>query len=156
MTMRNQSLAFTRLLWTATAILLLTVVAPTAAQNPPTSEFDVPSNLDIHYIDLGDGGDNPWKPGCHWHYGTKACKAPEFFFMGDYCSDDGQILYEWTDSSCHKPKDDLKEYDCEKLCQEKHGTVGRCIVTARACRPKLPKSSQQPGDSASCVCKGKK
>ncbi len=135
-----------------TAILLLVAAAPAAAQNPPTSEYDVPSDADIHYIDLDDAGDDPWNPGCHWHYGNDECSAPEFFFMGDYCSPDGRTLYEWTNDRCHEPEDDLEEYNCNKLCEQKYGTSGSCVVAKKHCLSRQVKDPEATLDSASCVC----
>ena len=153
-TISTRHRSITSVIALAGLMLLIVLAIPAAGQNPPISEFDVPSNLDIHYIDRDDAGDDPWKPGCHWHFGTKECSAPEFFFMGDSCSDDGRTLYEWTDNTCHAPKNDIRRYNCERLCQDKYGTSGRCVIAPKACRARRANNPNGTSiDSASCVCK---
>ncbi len=95
-----------------------------------------------YFIDDTDGGDNPWRGGCHWHYRDKACSAAKMFFSGDYC--EGHLLFEWTNTSCHEVEDDKKRYDCAAECK-KQGTTGTCVMVRDHCGNGM--------HSAVCECK---
>lgn len=91
-----------------------------------------------------DAGDQPFVAGCHFRYADAACSKGKVFHQGDGCLT-GRVLFEWTDNKCHGPKDDVRYYDCDKLCREEKGTpAGFCQPVKNACGPKQP--------SARCRC----
>ena len=113
--------------------------------DPGPSEEDIPSELDLHFQDDKDDGDDPWAGGCHWHFGDKGCSAAKMFFSGDYCAD--YLLFEWTDDDCHEPGSDKTVYNCEEECAEEDKS-GTCVILKGYCGKGL--------DSAKCVCTDRK
>lgn len=138
------------------AVLIAGFSAPTAfalaPSDPGPSEEDVPSDLDIHFRDERDAGDDPFKPGCHYHFGDKTCRAAKMIFFGDYCAE--YFLFEWTNTRCHEPEDDKKVYDCRELCAEK-GMKGTCVTVEDFCRDRKDMDTPGEWDSARCECKPK-
>ena len=134
-----------------TLLLGLALISPLALADPPPSEEDLDSNLQVLFIDTRDAGDDPLTPGCHYHFGNDTCSAPEFFFSGDTCSASGKLLFEWTNTRCHEAEDDVRKYNCNTLCMKKKGVPGKCEVVSRYCR--VPRGQGDiSGDSARCVC----
>ena len=131
---------------TLSIIALMSAPVVAMPSDPGPSEEDVPSDLDLHFQDEGDDGDDIWAGGCHWHWGDKECSAAKMFFSGDYCND--YLLFEWTDDGCHEPGDDKEVYDCREQCDK--GETGTCVTIKDHCGKER--------DSAKCECtaKGKK
>ncbi|MEM7355752.1 MAG: hypothetical protein AAF657_33360 [Acidobacteriota bacterium] len=119
--------------------LVLAAWTPALADEGP-SEKIVPQPT--FFLDDTDGGDDPFKGGCHWHYRDKVCSANKMFFSGDTC--DGNILYEWTNQHCHEVEDDKKRYDCAEECK-KRGSTGTCVELPNHCGTNMP--------SAACECR---
>jgi hypothetical protein len=116
-----------------------------------------------HWIDMVDGGDAPWVPGCHYEHLEQTCNS----WTGNRYGDDRwpggipigmppvwQELREWTNTECHPEMPfDAKPYNCDVICQDPtktpdgikhdHGCVGKVQAVC------------QPGvnvDSAQCMC----
>jgi len=116
-----------------------------------------------YWIDMVDGGDAPWVPGCHYEHLEQTCNSWTNNRYGDDRWPGGipigmppvwQELREWTNTECHPEQPfDEKHYNCDVICQDPtktpdgikhdHGCVGKVQAVC------------QPGvtvDSAKCMC----
>jgi hypothetical protein len=97
--------------------------APGTPGTPGGSPSPSPGR-ESHFKDENDAGDDPLTPGCHYRYFNVTCTGEKNFLAGDSCT--GNVLHEWTDSTCHLPRD-VNDHDCMK----EYG--GPCITVPNAC-----------------------
>lgn len=95
-----------------------------------------------YFIDIGDGGYNPFVPGCHMKYQNHICTVNGAMFDPDTCA--GDTLIEWWGSFCHLGIGDLVLIDCRELCVRMHRPGGTCEYVADVC----PDNTK----SARCIC----
>lgn len=122
----------------------------------------------LRYIDVIDGGDNPWKAGCHLSSTVLNCPpngpgAPTLFEeYGDRCKKDPfdmdplnrNLLIEAYNTTCHMPNPvDDHTWNCKDECKRLLNPLGQPRFVTGTCMqvPNVCPGSQQNG-SAKCVC----
>jgi hypothetical protein len=99
-------------------------------------------DAEVFWRDEEDGGDDPWRAGCHYKYTDAACTKDKEWYEGDACLDDVQLL-EWRDQTC-TTRLAPSLWDCRVECRKAHYSDGRCSMHEGVCA--------RIGWSANCVC----
>jgi hypothetical protein len=119
-----------------------------AAACPPPPVVTVAKEIDnicgkpVRYSDTGDGGDDPWNPGCHWQWCDQDCTQGKQLVAGDECTSPTTLM-EWMTKPCHTARPDTHLVDCDEECKKQHRGNGHCATVPNVCAGK---------PSAKCEC----